>query len=240
MRSQGRRSGNKFKGNDLTRLIALPLAYIEARHRLGLLDEALEARLLKARRPVRERLEKSADPGVEFYDADKVCAAAPLKDNLLFGRVSHSAANAQARITESITGVVDEMSLRPGIEREGLSHQVGPAGRMLSAQQRASINLVRCLVKRPDILSIDGALAPFGETQRRDLTGLLLELSEDRTIFVVLPNDRETEGFDGLIRFCDGKAEFEDRRDGTDHSGGDQRNEKSVRSAGTRLAGGVT
>ena len=47
----------------------------------------------------------------------------------------------------------------------GLDYQVGTAGRLLSPQERASVNLVRCLVKRPDILVIDGALAPFDEAR---------------------------------------------------------------------------
>ena len=96
-------------------------------------------------------------------------AAAPLKDNLLFGRVSYRVANAQARVTEAISTVVTELGLREAVERIGLDHQVGPAGRLLTAQQRASINLVRCLVKRPDILVVDGALAPFDETRARRL-----------------------------------------------------------------------
>ncbi len=146
IRRRARRNGEGFRGNDLTRFLALPLAYIEPRHRLGLLDEEVEARLVKARRAVRERLEREPDPGVEFYDAEKVCAAAPLKDNLLFGRVNHSAANAQARVTEAITAVVDELGLRPGVERVGLSHQVGPAGRLLdraAAGERQSRALPR-------------------------------------------------------------------------------------------------
>jgi len=239
MRSQARRASNTYKANDLTRLLALPLAYVEPRHRLGLLEESLENRLVKGRHAVRERLEKSADPGVEFYDADKVCPAAPLKDNLLFGRVNHNAANAQARIADAITGVVDEMGLRPGIEREGLSHQVGPAGRMLSAQQRASVNLVRCMVKRPDILSIDGALAPFGEAQRRDLTKLLLDLAQGRTVFIVLPNDREIEGFEGLIRFHEGKAKLEELS-GEAARASTPQGEKTDQAGSQRVAGGVT
>jgi putative ABC transport system ATP-binding protein len=208
LRRRARRK-DTLRGPDLTRVLALPLAYIEPRHRLGLLDEALEARLVEARRTVRERLAGSDDPGVEFYDADEVCTAAPLKDNLLFGRVSHSAANAQARITEAITGVVDEMGLREAIERVGLEHQVGPSGRMLTAPQRASVNLARCLVKRPDLLAVDGALAPFGEQQRRELLGVLIGVSEGRTLFVTMPHDRETAGFDALIRFQEGGADLE-------------------------------
>src|SRR5215203_898605 len=85
IRRHARRNWDAYKGPEITRLLALPLSYIEPRHRLGLLDEALEARLVKARAAVHERLKREDDPGVEFYDADQVCSAAPLKDNLLFG-----------------------------------------------------------------------------------------------------------------------------------------------------------
>jgi putative ABC transport system ATP-binding protein len=209
LRRHVRRGSAGLRGNELTRVLALPLAYIEPRHRLGLLDEAFEARLVHARGAVRERLEKSDDPGVEFYDPDRVCTAAPLKDNLLFGRVSHSTANAQARVTEAITAVIDELGLRPAVERVGLDHQVGPSGRMLNASQRASVNLVRSLIKRPDILVVDGALAPFGEAQKQQLLQLLIESVEDRTLVMVLPHDRATEGFDALIRFKNAKMTME-------------------------------
>ena len=52
------------------------------------------------------RARTSPAPGVEFYDPEKVCAAAPLRDNLLFGRVSYRVANAQARVAEAISAVV--------------------------------------------------------------------------------------------------------------------------------------
>jgi putative ABC transport system ATP-binding protein len=239
IRRHARRSAESYKGQDLTRLLALPLSYIEPRHRLGLLDEALEARLVTARAAVRQRLEREPDPGVEFYDAEKVCSAAPLKDNLLFGRVSHSVANAQARITEAITGVVDELGLRQPIERVGLSHQVGPAGRMLTAPQRASVNLVRCLVKRPDILVIDGALAPFGEGHRKQLVGMLLERSAERSLFMVLANERETDGFDALIRFRSGRAELVELKALPESRKSGQEELEPAGTVGKRVAGGV-
>jgi putative ABC transport system ATP-binding protein len=194
-----------------TQLIALPLAYVEPRHRLGLLAEDLQGRIVAARAKVREMLERSGNPGVEFYDADKVNAAAPLKDNLLFGRVSHTAANAQARVTEVISAVIHELQLRNDIERVGLDHQVGPAGRLLTAAQRTSVNLVRCIVKNPDILVLDGALAPFGETRAKQILKLLIDIFQDRTLIAVLPNDRDTDGFDAIIRFRNARAELEER-----------------------------
>ncbi len=91
----------------------------------------------------------------------------------------------------------------------GLDRQVGTAGRLLTAQERASVNLVRCLVKRPDILVIDGALAPFDEARTQKMIKLLIELGRGRSLFMVLPNDRQAEDFDILMRFGDGKITTE-------------------------------
>ena len=203
-----RRHANRgrLSRSDQIMLLSLPLAYVEPRHRLGLLDEPLKERIVTARGPIREMLQRSSDPGVEFYDAERVTATAPLKDNLLFGRVNYRVANAQSRVTEVISSVVNELGLHEAVERIGLSHQVGPAGRLLTAQQRASINLVRCLVKHPDILVVDGALAPFDETRALNFMKLLLEVSDGRSLFFVLPNDRQVEHFDVAMHFGGGQV----------------------------------
>jgi putative ABC transport system ATP-binding protein len=208
VRRRARRGGTRRKEN-ITRLLALPLGYIEPRHRLGLIDDALKQRLVKARATVRELLERSGNPGVEFYDPERVSAAAPLRDNLLFGRTSHTAASAHARITEAISEVIEEMGVRPDVERVGLDHQVGAAGRLLTAAQRASVNLMRCLVKRPAILVVDGGLVPMGETRAQQVLAVLIELFTEASLFVVLPNEREVSGFDALVRIRDGRAALE-------------------------------
>jgi putative ABC transport system ATP-binding protein len=201
-----------LRRDDQTRLLSLPLAYIEPRHRLGLLNDELRKRLVAARARVREMLEAEDQPGVEFYDGERVTSAAPLRDNLLFGRISHSAANAQGRVTEAISAVIDALGLRADIERVGLDHQVGPSGRLLNASQRASVSLVRCLVKKPDLLVLDGALAPFGEAFARQLLRRLIEMSQERTLAVVLPNDRDVQDFEAVVHFRNGEAELDLRR----------------------------
>jgi putative ABC transport system ATP-binding protein len=171
----------------------------------------MRERLVAARTRVRAALEPADPPLVEFYDPERVNAAAPLRDNLLFGRVNHSAANAQRQVTEAMTALIDAMNLRGAVERVGLDHQVGPAGRMLSAPQRASVNIVRCLIKRPDIFVVDGALAPFGEARTPALVAFLIGISEDRTLVMTLPNEREAGRFDAVLRVQDGKAVLERR-----------------------------
>jgi len=199
------RRGTDLRREDETRLLSLPLAYIEARHRLALLDDGLKRRLVDARHLVRERLEKAETAGVEFYDPERICSAAPLRDNLLFGRVSYRVANARVRVAEAVAAVVRELNLLEDIQRVGLDYQVGTAGRLLSAQERASVNLVRCLVKRPDIFVIDGALTPYDEAQAQQMTQILLELFSKQSLFMVLPNDRQAGGFDVQMRFREGQ-----------------------------------
>ncbi|WP_375461812.1 ABC transporter transmembrane domain-containing protein [uncultured Enterovirga sp.] len=196
--------------DDRLRLLALPLAYVEPRHRLGLLDDAMRARLLEARGALREALEKREEPGVEFYDPERVNTAAPVRDNLLFGRVNDSVAAAREQVREMGARVVQEMELSTEIERVGLDHQVGPAGRLLSPTQRASVNLIRCVVKRPDLLVVDGAFAPFGEKRIESLIRFLAEATEGRTLVVVLPNDHHVALFEKVIRFEDRRAILED------------------------------
>lgn len=202
-------SDRRLSEADRTRLLSLPLAYVEARHRLGLLDDHLKDRLVEARSLVRQTLEQAEEVGVEFYDPERICVAAPLRDNLLFGRVSYRVANARTRVAEAVAAVVRELGLLEGIERVGLDQQVGTAGRLLTPQERASVNLARCLVKRPDILVIDGALTAFDEVRSQQMTELLLDLFQGRSLFMVLPNDRLVGSFDILMRFPDGQITTE-------------------------------
>jgi putative ABC transport system ATP-binding protein len=164
-------------------------------------------RLLAGRAQFREILDRNGREDVRFYDPDTLNPAATVRDNLLFGRVNESVADARERVRLVGADIIGEMSLRGGIEHVGLDQQVGPAGRLLSSPQRAAVNLLRCIVKRPDILVIDGALAPFGEARATDAMDLLLQETEGRTLVAVLPNDRRMEDFDVLIRFAGGRAE---------------------------------
>src|SRR3546814_3651267 len=67
-------------------LLGLPFNYVEARHRLGLVDATMAARLVKARHRLAERLQREAPAAVSFYRPDAYNAAASLQDNIMFGR----------------------------------------------------------------------------------------------------------------------------------------------------------
>jgi len=198
-----------LNSEDRARLLALALDYIEPRHRLGLLDDRLRQAIVAARVIFRTALDGSVwARQLDLYDPESVCDAAPLRENLLFGRIAHGIADAQSRVMRVVSAVVDELGLREEVEKVGLGFQVGPGGRLLAPHQRAGVNLVRCLVKKPDIFILDGGLAAYGEEQARHIREGLLATFENRCFVAVLRDEEQAEGFDALIVFDGARAEL--------------------------------
>ncbi len=201
--------GGRLGLDERLRLVALSLLYLEPRHRLGLLDDEIRRRVVEVRHEVQALLVLRPDPGVAFYEPDAYCPAAPLKCNLLFGRVNQSVAEAQAVVAGLVEDVARESGLVADIERAGLERQVGPSGRFLTPAQRAAVNVARVLVKRPTILVLDGALAPFGETGAAALRPVIRAMMADRTLIAVVPNAASAAALPQTLRFRDGRAFLE-------------------------------
>ena len=85
-------------------LLALPFKLIAARHRLGLIDESFEARVLEARRHFAANLPENLRDAVEFFDPERYNGAATLQDNVLFGKIVTGQAGATERITRLVRG----------------------------------------------------------------------------------------------------------------------------------------
>src|SRR5690606_39574634 len=89
-----------------TRLIALALGYIEPRHRLSLLDPAFNARILRARASFMRHLPREYEGRIEFYDPAKIMMAAPIRDNILFGRIAFKGSRAEQRVWQVVRKVI--------------------------------------------------------------------------------------------------------------------------------------
>ncbi len=144
---------------DRSQLLALPFKLISARHRLGLIDEALEGRVLEARRYFATRLPGTLRRAVEFFDPTRYTSAASLQDNILFGKIVSGQADAAQRIGELMRQVLDELGLRPLVVKIGLDYQVGVGGARLPVADRQKIALARAILKRPAVLILDQALS---------------------------------------------------------------------------------
>jgi putative ABC transport system ATP-binding protein len=172
--------------DQMRQLKRLPLAYVEARHRLELIGPAVESLVVETRHELDRRIVAERPDAVEVFDAERYNAAASLQDNILFGRIAHGRANAESRIAAAIAEVLDQLGLRESVIDVGLEYQVGVAGKRLSAVQRQKLALGRALMKRPDLLVIDQATAIMdGQTQARIMDRVLEERRNGGLIWVL-------------------------------------------------------
>lgn len=186
---------------DRTRLMTLPFRYIEARHRLGLIDADMEERILRARRTFAEGLPPSLHDAVEFYDFGRYNSAATLQDNILFGRLVYGQAQAGERVGTLIAEVLAELGLRDSVIDVGLEYNVGVGGKRLPGTQRQKLGIARALIKRPQLVVVNEAVAMFdGRTQDRIRDNILTTAAEDgRGVVWIANRANQAEPFEQVV-----------------------------------------
>ncbi|HYY84200.1 MAG TPA: ABC transporter ATP-binding protein, partial [Beijerinckiaceae bacterium] len=207
-RQNDRRRGAE-PGRDRERLIELALRYSESRHRLGLLDGAMQQRIIAARAAFAQMLPMSLRPAIEFYDPQRLCAAASLQDNLLFGRIAHDQAGAEQAVYAVIRRVLTTRGLDGDVVRIGLATPVDPAADEFSGPDAAAVDLARCLVRRPDVLVVERALLGLPRPSAVALLRRLRHALIGRGLIVVVPDlgpGIEPQTFEAIIRVERGTA----------------------------------
>jgi putative ABC transport system ATP-binding protein len=193
------------RADDQLRLLSLPFKLIEARHRLGLIDAGIQARLLEARAAFAAELPENLKAAIEFFDVDNYNATANLQDNILFGKVAYGQAQAQENVSRLIAEVVESAGLRDTITGVGLAYECGIAGARLNNQQRQKLALARAVLKRPDLLILSEATAVLdGPVQTRVLKSLREEF-QGRGLIWALHRASLADGFDRVLVMSGGR-----------------------------------
>ena len=198
---------------DRERLIALSFKLAPARHRLDLVDEALQAQVLEARRLFREHLPEELQGSVAFFDAERYTASASLQDNILFGKVAYGQPQATERIGELITQVLNELGLHERVVEVGLQARTGVGGGRLSLAQRQKLALARAILKRPDVLLLYEATASLDPSEQHAILGALLEEFRERTLIWAVSRSDWAERFDHVLVMRGGRVVGEGRYD---------------------------
>jgi ABC-type multidrug transport system fused ATPase/permease subunit len=193
------------------KLLSLPFRLVAARHRLDVLDEGIQQRLLEARAAFRSDLPEEAKGQIEFFDAERYNAAASLQDNILFGKIAYGEADAPLRVPAVLSEVLDTLALRAMVIDVGLDYQVGSGGSRLSPAQRQRAAIARALLKRPDLLILNEATAALdGQAQAKVTQGLQQEMA-GRGLIWVLHRASLARNFDRVLVMSGGKLQEQGR-----------------------------
>jgi putative ABC transport system ATP-binding protein len=184
---------------DRERMMGLPFRYIEARHRLGLIDDALATRIVGARAAIAERINEN-DPGaVEPYRPEGYNAAASLQDNILFGRLAFGQAKAEEKVGRMVGEVLEDLGLRNTVLEVGLGYQVGVGGKRLTTTQRQKLAIARALLKQADVLVLNEAAGGMDGATQALLFDRILGQRKGRGVVWTIQSAKFAQKFDRVL-----------------------------------------
>jgi ABC-type multidrug transport system fused ATPase/permease subunit len=190
---------------DRARLISLTFRMVPARHRLGLVDEAMEQDILKARRLFAERLPDDLKDAVAFFEVDRFKADASISDNILFGKVDSLRPDAGMRISAALRDLIQSEGVYEEVLQVGLEMETGIAGKRLTVEQRQKLALARAILKRPQLLIVNEALSALEPALREAILADLDETMQGRGLLWIDSALPENISFDLVIRMDNGR-----------------------------------
>jgi len=190
---------------DQEALRALVYRLVPARHRLGVIDDEVQGRLLEVRKMLREALGPD-NSLVNFLDPEDFNPGLDFQSNILFGAMPYGKPAVRDAISKALDEAIEDVGLRSFVMAVGLTADVGTSGGRLSSIQRQKLGFARALMKNPDLLVVDEALAPFDFNVRGDLIKSIREHMHGRGIFWALESAGSVEHFEDVIVMESGKV----------------------------------
>jgi putative ABC transport system ATP-binding protein len=200
------------------RLLDLTFRLVSSQHRLGVIDEAMQARIVGARAELRRRY-AGRDDVIEFLDADRFSSALSIEDNLLFGRVAFEHANARSQVTALVRDVAIEVGMQDQLVRLGLAFDVGIGGTRLSYSQRQRLAIARALMKNSDVLVFDEPTSGLDPTSEARILRAVLDRAKGRTVVWSLGRADLAREFDRVLVFDNAHLVEEGKFDELEHAG---------------------
>ena len=161
-------------------LLQLPFRLIRAKHRLGLIEDEMEKRLLEARKAFEEDLPANMHDKISFFDLDTYSSASSVMDNALFGKINAARPDATKIIQQLVASIIDELDLRLPILETGLGFEVGISGRRLSVAQRQKLAIARNLVKEPGLFIVNEATGVLDSATQSSVFDAIKNAMKDR------------------------------------------------------------
>ncbi|HEY5817643.1 MAG TPA: ABC transporter ATP-binding protein [Mesorhizobium sp.] len=194
---------------DRVAIISLSFSYIEPRHRFGLLTDELMDKIVQAREDFYRNLPPNMKHSIERYDPERYTIAATVMDNVLFGRISNTQADAADKVRTIVCDILDQLGLYDDVLDVGLGFNVGAGGRRLTGAQRQKLDVARALLKRADFIIFNRPLLALdSRVQEQVLKNILKQVrSGDHSpaIVWVVTTPAMARHFDRVIVFDSGQ-----------------------------------
>ena len=191
---------------DRNQFLSLPFKIIPARHRLDLITDDIQKRILEARKLFAEEIGDELRDEIEFFEAGHYNRSSSIQDNILFGKIALDKANAMEEVNHLITEIIDQENLRPVIINAGLDSQAGLAGSRLSQGQRQKLSIARALLRRPDHLILNEATSSLDSGGQTIVMSNLLSEMRGRNITWALQRASLAENFDRVLVVSGGQV----------------------------------
>ena len=191
---------------DSNQFLSLPFKLIPARHRLDLITNDIQKRILEARKLFAEEIGDELRDEIEFFEAGHYNRSSSIQDNILFGKIALDKANAIEEVNHLVTEIIDQENLRPMIINAGLNSQAGLAGSRLSQGQRQKLSIARALLRRPDHLILNEATSSLDSGSQTIVMSNLLSEMKGRNITWALQRASLAENFDRVLVLSGGQV----------------------------------
>ena len=114
---------------------------------------------------------------------------------------------------EKVGKLIDDFIAKSGLRNDiltaGLEFHVGVAGARLTSIQRQKLTIARALIKNPEILVINDALALFDNRSAELMIDGILKLMKGTTVIWIVSGAERLEAFDRIIVMDKGKVRVE-------------------------------
>ena len=179
-------------------LIAVSLQLCPARHRLDLINPAIQKKVVAARAELMREL-GGDNARIQFFNADEYHPGMSVQDNLLFGKIAHAKGHMQPRIIATMQAVLQAAGLHAPLVLAGLNCPVGINGARLAAATRQKLVVARALLKDPDILIINNALASLDAKSRARIMDKVLKHRAGRNVIWAVNDPQLAARFDSVL-----------------------------------------
>ena len=197
--AQAGQGADKLSKEQARMVTALAFGFVQVRDRLDVLDDQTIEALLACRAKARETI--ADDDRFVSFDEDKVSPAQTVADNILNAKRRYDRRSAWKRLDTLMTRTVIETGLRDDLIRLGLSAQLG-SGSGLSSASRRRIALVRGMIKRPNLLVLDG-IAGSDSAADAGLRKAVCDQLPETTILYAAVEDGAVEGADMIAEIAE-------------------------------------